>query len=739
MRRSVFAVEILAVAVLGCAPKPAMEPLPLDVEEEAPDTLDHPAVLPDLQVRRAHSDVLRTEPEDGYPQLRRKLRSTNPRRVQKGLEAIGRIDTMFPDRIALLQAEAEVRLGDLDAARVAYLDAIRQSNVPAVREQAARGMIAALGKAGEPTAQLEYIDGLIDSLDDEAPDWDLAIMRAETLHTIGRTRDAQDSLRSVISEYPNMRVEQKAERSLLAMSGRRRLSRADERTKLLGRVHWLARTGRLRQAQQTIAQWRRKQKNDHEAALLEADLLRDRGERNKAETILRQLAAGRDPAPVPGAMLRLARLSTDRFQYRKARQQFAEVIEKFRGSPEAIEAEFEAAELEYDCDNYEVASARMRAFTERHAEGKLAVKAAWLAGFSAHLAGTSSVAIEAFEQFLAEQPDHPTAPRARYWLARELEIVGARDRAGEIYADMVQRAPLGFYGLLAERRLHGMGVSATLDPLPPVPSPHTVEEVVSLLGPDRPIGVDRAAALFAAHLKREGVEELVGLSEEFRKNGDTQGATMVVDLFQIFGKDAWAFLLARHITEGDDSDDLARRPYYWRVWRHAFPTPFDDAVKTATHDNGLDPYLVYSVMRTESLFRPEAVSPVGARGLMQLMPQTARWIGRKDRRARLHARRYSRPEANIWLGAWYIRFLLDHYRGEVARTLGAYNAGPAAMDRWGRRFDGLDPDAFIERIPYDETRAYVRRAMESYLVYQRLHPEPSSVAQTEEPDAPSGS
>jgi soluble lytic murein transglycosylase len=380
----------------------------------------------------------------------------------------------------------------------------------------------------------------------------------------------------------------------------------------------------------------------------------------------------------------------------------------------------------------------MRAFAERHTSGKYTAKAAWIAGFSSHLVGSSTVAIAIFEKFLADEPYHPTAPRARYWLARSLEEIGERERAGDLYSALVQRSPLGYYGLLADQRLQNMGVSAAMDPLPPVPSPQSVEEVISLLGPERPLGVDRAAALFASKLKREGVEELIGLMDHFRKTGDTQGATLVVDLFQIFGKDAWAFLLARRVTEGDEPNDLERRPYYWRVWRHAFPTPFEEEVRFASSENQLDPFLLYSVMRTESLFRPESVSPVGARGLMQLMPATARWIGKQDRRARTHAKRYKKSDSNIWLGAWYVRHLLDQYKGDVPKALGAYNAGPAAMDRWIKRFASMEPDEFNERIPYDETRAYVRRAMESYLVYLRLHPT-TSVAQTEEPATSSGS
>jgi soluble lytic murein transglycosylase len=489
-----------------------------------------------------------------------------------------------------------------------------------------------------------------------------------------------------------------------------------------------------------LSQWRRKQKKiDAQALLLEADLVRNRGQRYQSQVMLTPLAKSRIPELRAGAMLRLARLTALSFRWAKARKEFDKVVELFPGTPEAIAAEFEAAQLEYDSDQYAAASTKMRAFAARHPHDKLTAKAHWFAGFSAHLAGTSSIAIASFERFLAAEPSHPTAVRARYWLARELELIGERDRASDLYAQITEQTPLGYYGLLAEKRLHGMGVSAALYPLPAVPSPGTVEEVAKLLGPARPLSVDRAASLFAAKLKREGVEELVGLAEHFRKTGDTQGATLVVDLFQIFGKESWAFLLARQIAEAsDDTEDLERRPYYWRVWRHAFPTPFEEEVRTASADNELDPFLVYAVMRTESLFRPDSVSVVGARGLMQLMPATAKWIGKRDRRARMLAKRYSRPDANIWLGAWYVRFLLDHYQGDVARALGAYNAGPAAIDRWTRRFAGLAPDEFNERIPYDETRAYVRRAMESYLVYQRLHPQPF-VAQTEEPAASGGS
>src|SRR5687768_16287017 len=132
-------------------------------------------------------------------------------------------------------------------------------------------------------------------------------------------------------------------------------------------------------------------------------------------------------------------------------------------------------------------------------------------------------------------------------------------------------------------------------------------------------------------------------------------------------------------------------------------------------------------MRTESLFRPDAISLAGARGLMQLMPNTARWIGRESKNGRFHANRYRSSKSNIWLGSWYIKNLLIRYEGDLVDAIGAYNAGPEAIDRWRKDYASLEPDEMAERTPYDETKRYVRKVLESYLVYQKLYAGPRRV------------
>ena len=119
----------------------------------------------------------------------------------------------------------------------------------------------------------------------------------------------------------------------------------------------------------------------------------------------------------------------------------------------------------------------------------------------------------------------------------------------------------------------------------------------------------------------------------------------------------------------------------------------EDPVTTAGYRHGLDPVLLQSIIAEESNFNPRAVSPKGARGLMQLMPGTAEWLGVKD---------FFSAAENVEGGALYLRTLLGRYRGDLAKALAAYNAGPAKVDRYG----GIPP--------YAETQNYVRRVIERF-------------------------
>jgi soluble lytic murein transglycosylase len=160
------------------------------------------------------------------------------------------------------------------------------------------------------------------------------------------------------------------------------------------------------------------------------------------------------------------------------------------------------------------------------------------------------------------------------------------------------------------------------------------------------------------------------------------------------------------------------------VHRLVHPEAYASSVKEAAAEHGVDPMLVWSIMRSESHYREDALSPVGARGLMQLMPATARRIGRMKAAARPHSARFVEPESNVWLGTWYLAQLAERYRGFRPAQIGAYNAGPTPMERWLDELDGRPTDEFIERISYRETRRYTRRVLETLWTYELLYGQP---------------
>jgi soluble lytic murein transglycosylase len=155
------------------------------------------------------------------------------------------------------------------------------------------------------------------------------------------------------------------------------------------------------------------------------------------------------------------------------------------------------------------------------------------------------------------------------------------------------------------------------------------------------------------------------------------------------------------------------------AWECAFPSPYADAVRAAEASEHLPPGLLWAVMRQESAFDPDAISPARAVGLMQLLPETARPIA--DELGLPHdAARLTSPTYAIRVGARALRRLLDDFHGGVALAVAAYNCGADSIDRWATRAPGMTLDTFVERIPYKETREYVVRVMGNFARYAYL-------------------
>jgi soluble lytic murein transglycosylase len=155
-----------------------------------------------------------------------------------------------------------------------------------------------------------------------------------------------------------------------------------------------------------------------------------------------------------------------------------------------------------------------------------------------------------------------------------------------------------------------------------------------------------------------------------------------------------------------------------------YPRPYDAEVAAAAQRSGLPRDLIYGVMRQESLFRSDAVSSADARGLMQMLPETARRTARQWKLPAPSAAGLFEPAVNVMLGAAHVKELLDRFDSQLPLALAGYNAGPGAVQRW-LPARAMDPDIWIENIPYNETRTYVQRILWHTLVFGWLRdPQP---------------
>ncbi len=198
---------------------------------------------------------------------------------------------------------------------------------------------------------------------------------------------------------------------------------------------------------------------------------------------------------------------------------------------------------------------------------------------------------------------------------------------------------------------------------------------------------------------------------------------------------AWALFHSRAYNDSISTASSLRGrftkpPRDARVRYLLYPVAYPDIVQAAASRYGVDPMLALAVMREESHFSEESISSADARGLMQIIPRTGEWLaGKVYGPASFDVSQLFRPTVNIELGAYYLRYLLDRFEGNVLFAIAAYNWGEGNFGRWMANSPPSELDVFIENIPADETRRYVKKVLKSYAVYRSLYP-PDYLEQT---------
>ena len=159
-----------------------------------------------------------------------------------------------------------------------------------------------------------------------------------------------------------------------------------------------------------------------------------------------------------------------------------------------------------------------------------------------------------------------------------------------------------------------------------------------------------------------------------------------------------------------------------RLLRILYPFPYRAMIQAEAEEKGLDPFLTAALIRQESMFKARIASPAGARGLMQIMPETGKVVAGAIGIAPWDPEILYQPEINAHLGTRYLADQMQTYDGFLPYVFSAYNAGPHRVDRWQRIFpEAGDEQLFTERIPYAETRGYVKILTRNRAIYQGLY------------------
>ena len=289
-----------------------------------------------------------------------------------------------------------------------------------------------------------------------------------------------------------------------------------------------------------------------------------------------------------------------------------------------------------------------------------------------------------------------------YWRARALlalkepDPVAAVAQARALYESIA--SPKGFYEQLAMEEL-GRAVAA-----PPLPAPLTAQELETAR---RNPGLQRALAAIALGLRSEGVREW-----NYTTNLHTAGGMGDRELLA-------AASLACEQQVWDRCINTSERTQQTQDFRQRFPMPHQSLVVQRASAIGLDPAYVYGLIRQESRFVTDARSGVGASGLMQVMPATARWTARKIGMTDFQPQRIGERETNITIGTAYLKLALDDFDGSMALAAAAYNAGPNRARAW-RNGPVLAGDIWAENIPFEETRDYVKKVLSNTTTYAAL-------------------
>ena len=476
-------------------------------------------------------------------------------------------------------------------------------------------------------------------------------------------------------------------------------------------------------------------------------------------------------------MMLLGRATAKAGRYQTAVGSYTKAHElRNKKTKDAREALFKAAFLSYQFQDYDGAYRKFKRLRELYPSSYRARDARWHMAWLKYLRADYGGAIKDFgtlyklsKRRWRYRKNYPL-DRIQYWMAMSYHRSNQPEMARVLFGELIEQHRYGYYAQAAKHRLGDLP-SKTGAPIRDLAdSGKTAEETVpAMLRPnsvasvsdaeDDVKGAEEEATKDLAENEvpvddQEGIEEddddneapIVFKSKKLqarferakrliqvgfydwarwelytieRKTRNKEYRRNLVNHYQqIKSYNRSAYIASIYFGEERRNEGMKAAS---DLWKAAYPLAFNNIVSHFSSEFGMEREFIWAIMRAESFFKADISSPVGAKGLMQLMPHTATQVSRLLGDEYFDTKKLIRPEVNVRVGTRYLQRLSKKFKGQIPLMAAGYNAGPHRVQSWLSNFGHLDMDEFIEHIPFKETRKYVKKVTRNYAIYKELY------------------
>lgn len=428
-------------------------------------------------------------------------------------------------------------------------------------------------------------------------------------------------------------------------------------------------------------------------------------------------------------------------------------------SKKGREALYQAAFLSYQFQDYDGAVRKFQQFIKSNPKSGLAKDAhwhlAWLQYLRADYKGALVQFDAAFKAYKKKRRQSDSlGDRLLYWMAMSHIRIKEFAEARADFKRIIARNSYSYYGLAAQARLDSMPELAdevksrepsSLSKVDASPersveeekeSEEALAEQTDEAAPQASDEVEVEDSLVASEFKDPAVRARIDVAQKLvdldlqdlarwelweveRRTRNREYLRRLISAYESIGSyNRSATIAELRFSDERERDGLENGR---SLWTSMYPQAFRVHVTDSTKQFGTPQEWVWAIMRAESLYKPDVISPVGAKGLMQLMPYTAKNLNRLVGKATDSPIDFMNPQTNIRLGTQYLARLQQKFRGHLPLVAAAYNGGPHRVESWLVNFGHLETDEFVEHIPFLETRNYVKKVVRNHTLYRRIY------------------